>query len=249
MQELKTFLIKQNYPTQIMEHGVQKAMSLDKNVLRTITAKGKENMVPYVSTFNPRDPEMFRVIMDNMPVLQADEKMRNILSNCKIIKSKRQPYNLKRLLTKDHCLSFYFTSNDTCEVRKCTRPNCGLGIHLVEGNSFKFSCGINFKVHENMTCEIKNVIYVMKCRGYGEEYIGETGNFLRKRVTIHNQQIRNPRTRMLRVSGHIDECASNLNPKHYVFPFYKMYSESTTLRRTKEKSFINSFKPKLNRAS
>ena len=104
-------------------------MSLDKNVLRTVTAKGKENIVPYVSTFNPRDPEMFRVIMDNMPILQADEKLRNILSNYIIIKSKRQPYNLKRLLTKAK-----FTSNDTCEVIKCTRPNYGLCIHFVEGN-------------------------------------------------------------------------------------------------------------------
>ena len=162
MQELKTFLIKQNYPTQIIEHSVQKAMSLDKNVLRTVTVKGKENIVPYVSPFNPRDPEMFRVIMDNMPILQANEKMRNILSNYKIKKSKRQPYNLKRLLTKAK-----FTSNDTCEVRKCTRPNCGLCIHLVEGNSFKFNCGINFKVYENVTCEVKNVIYKMKCRGCG----------------------------------------------------------------------------------
>ena len=105
---------------------------------------------------------MFRVIMDNLPILEADEKMRNILSNYKIIKSKRQPYNLKRLLTKAK-----FTSNDTCEVRKCTRPNCGLCIHLVEGNSFKFNCGINFIVHKNMTCEVKNVIYVMQCRSCG----------------------------------------------------------------------------------
>ena len=44
-----------------------------------------------------------------------------------------------------------------------------------------------------MSCDVKNVIYVMKCRGFGKEDIGETGNFLRKRVTIHNQQIRDPR--------------------------------------------------------
>ena len=105
---------------------------------------------------------------------------------------------------------------------------------------------MNFKVHEDMTCEVINVIYVMKCRGCGEEYIGETGNFLPKRDTIHNQQIRDPRTRMLRFSGHIDECASHLNPKYYIFPFYKMYIENTTLRRAKKQLFINSLKPKLN---
>ena len=71
---------------------------------------------------------------------------------------------------------------------------------------------------------------------YDFHYIG-TGNFLRKRVTIQNQQIRDPR---------YQNVASHLNPKYYIFPFYKMYLESTTLRRAKEKLFINSLKPKLN---
>ena len=70
---------------------------------------------------------------------------------------------------------------------------------------------MNFKVHEDIICVVKNVIYATKCRACGEEYIGETRNF-RKRVTIHNQQIRDHHARMLRVSGHIDEYASNLNP-------------------------------------
>ena len=95
--------------------------------------------------------------------------------------------------------------------------------------------------------DVKNVVYVMKCRGCGEEYIGETGNPLRQRVTIHNQQIRDPKTRMLKVSEHISNCAHALNPKYNIFLFYKMYSESTTLRRAKEKLFINALKPKLNR--
>ncbi len=57
-----------------------------------------------------------------------------------------------------------------------------------------------------------------------KEYIGETGDFLRKRVTVHNQQIRDPNTRMIQVSGHIDTCAHTINPKYYVFPFYKMHN-------------------------
>ena len=39
-----------------------------------------------------------------------------------------------------------------------------------------------------------------------------------------------------------------INPKYHIFPFYKMYSESTSLRKAKEKYFINTLKPKLNRA-
>ena len=185
---------------------------------------------------------MFKVILDNVPILKEDDKMRNILTKYKLIKSKRQPYNLKRLLTKAK-----FTSNNTPKVTKCNKPTCGLCIHLLEGHSFTFRCGKNFTIHENMSCDVKNVVYVMKCRGCGEEYIGETGNPLRQRVTIHNQQIRDPKTRMLKVSEHIANCAHALNPKYNIFPFYKMYSESTTLRRAKEKLFINTLKLQLNR--
>ena len=172
MQELKSFLLKQKYPHQIINYGLEKAMTLDKDLLRKVQEKTEENVIPYVSTFNPKDPEMYHVIIENKPILQEDETMRNILSKFKFIKSKRQPYNLKRVLTKAKV-----SSKQGKEVKKCKRPNCGLCIHLLEGSSISFNCGINFKVHENMSCDVKNVIYVMKCRGCGEEYIGETGNF------------------------------------------------------------------------
>ena len=98
-----------------------------------------------------------------------------------------------------------------------------------------------------MTCEVKNVVYIMKCRGCGDEYIGETGNFLRKRVTVHNQQIRAPKIKLLFVSENLNVCAHQMNPKYHIFPFYKMYSDSTSLKCAKEHYFIKLLKPKLNR--
>ena len=84
---------------------------------------------------------------------------------------------------------------------------------------------------------------------YGDvSVMGETGNFLRKGETAYNQQIRDPRIRMLKVSEHTDNCANTLNPKYFIFPFNKMYTDSPTLRRAKEKFFINKLRPKLNRA-
>ena len=125
-------------------------MSLDKDVLRTVKEKSEEKIIPYVSTHNPQDPEMFKVILDNVPILKEDDKMRNILTKYKLIKSKRQPYNLKRLLTKAK-----FTSNNTPKVTKCNKPTCGLCIHLLEGHSFTFRCGKKFTIHENMSFDVK----------------------------------------------------------------------------------------------
>ena len=107
--------------------------------------------------------------------------MNDILSNFKLIKSKRQPNSFKRLLSKAK-----FNHNVDHEVKRSNRPNCGLCIHLLEGNSVEFNCGRKMYVHESMTCEVKNVVYDMKCRVCNEEYNGETSNFLRRRVTVHN---------------------------------------------------------------
>ena len=75
-------------------------MSLDKELLCTVKARTDENVIPYVSTHNPKDPEIYQVIGDMIQILQEDNKIREILTKHKFLKSKRQPYNLKRLLTR-----------------------------------------------------------------------------------------------------------------------------------------------------
>ena len=91
-----------------------------------------------------------------------------------------------------------------------------------------------------------NLIYVITCVGCGHNYIGETGDVLRNRVTVHKQQIRDPHSRMLGVSKHIDECAAGLTPQFTIFPFYKFLSPSEGMRKNKERFFILKYKPVLN---
>ena len=182
-----------------------------------------------------------------MHILTNDQTMRETLSSSKIIKSKRQPPNLKRL---------------TCITKaKFTKQKINT-IHLIkfssviaqivpfanalneEGNCYN-SNGKVFYVNETMSCDAKNVIYVIKCNGYKELYIGQTGDKLRTRRTIHAQQIRDPSTRQIPLSEHIDNCSRNI-PKFQKFPFFKMHTESIFARLAKEKHFIRCFKPKLN---
>ena len=129
--------------------------------------------------------------------------------------------------------------------KRLQRANCGLCKHLIEGSTFHFNCGKNFTIKHSGDCNIRNVIYVMKCSGCGLEYIGETGIQLRNRVTIHNQQIRDHNLRFLRVSQHLASCPT-ATPRYSIFPFYKMGTEDQSARRIKEDLFIKMFKPGLN---
>ena len=75
-----------------------------------------------------------------------------------------------------------------------------------------------------MSCETKNLIYVITCHGCNEFYIGETSTTLRARI-------------------HLDICGKK---QFSVFPFYKILIDSSFIRKDKEKHFIKIFKPKLN---
>ena len=109
--------------------------------------------------------------------------MKEIIQKYTIIKSKRQPNTQKRFLTKHTGIT---------KISKCNRPNCGICEHLITENEYVFQCGKTFNVKTTMSCEVRNLIYVIRWGGCQEEYIGETGDTIRHRLTVHRQQIRDP---------------------------------------------------------
>ena len=111
--------------------------------------------------------------------------MNDILQANTIIKNKRQPQNLKRLLTRAK-----FDENiQIATINKCNRLNCGLCKCMIVGNSFTFKCGKTFYVTTSMIYDAKNLIYVMQGMGCDEEYIEETDDSLCHRMTVHRQDI------------------------------------------------------------
>ena len=113
----------------------------------------------------------------------------------------------------------YIQFNSEHEVKRCNRPNCGLRSYLFEGTAFGFNCGRKFFVHNTKTCEVKNDLRHEIQRLRRRVYRQNRKSLIR--VTFHNQQIRDPRTRMLHVSEHISICANLQDQKYYIFPFHK----------------------------
>ena len=242
LEELKMFLIDRQYPISLITNGIEKAKAMDISELRTNKNKIAKNIVPYISTFNPRHNEIFNIMYNNLPVLNNDERMQKVLQKNTIIKSKRQPKSLKKLIS-----SAKLPNRQEHSVTKCGKLNCETCAYILEGATFQFKNGTIFKIKQSMNCASSQVIYVITCRGCNEQYIGQTGQTIRKRMTLHRQQIRDPSTRTIPLSGHIDQCARNMNPKFYVFPLYLFTYQSTEQQReNKESIFIHKYRPSLN---
>ena len=146
--------------------------------------------------------------------------MKSIYKHKVFLKSKRQSPNLKKTTNQSKIFQY---SRKEFEVTKCNEPRCGLCKRIKEGPSFSFK-GKTFTVNADMNCTVKNAMYLIECRGCEKYYIGETNN-LRKRTTLHNQHIRHEELRMIPLSGHLVSCSDN-DPKYFMFPFYKMSSDS-----------------------
>lgn len=241
LSELQLYLLKQNYPTHLIEEAISKSSQIPQNELRQPKTKNKcENNIPFVITHNPRNSNILKTARDFFPILQQSEKMKTLIRPQDIINSRRQPPNLKKLLCRAH-----FTSDgNECQVTKCGDPRCGTCAHLQTGTIFYFQNNKSFKVNANMNCKSKNLLYCMTCSSCGKQYIGQTGNKLSDRVRVHKQQIRDPSIRNTNCSTHFDTCC---NGKFSIFPFYKVTCENEYIRKAKEDFFINIFKPKLNK--
>ena len=171
--------------------------------------------------------------------------MNYIIDKRPIIKSNRQPQNLKKILTKAK-----FTQLDQQhEVKRCNDKKCGLckNNEIIEGHSHLFKNHKQFFIKSSMSCFSQNLIYVLICNNCQEEYIGETGDTLRHRTTTHRQQIYDSNYRNLKVSKHIFSCAINQKPKFKIMPILKIKINATeTKRRQAEAHLIHIFNPSLN---
>ena len=159
----------------------------------------------------------------------------NGFKNIRLIHAKRQPPNLKTILT-----SSLFT-NKTAGVFKCSdsRCLCCQQILLEISYTFKNVGKQQFFLKTKMTCDSRNLIYVVIRPTCKEEYIGETGigdSKLRDRVRIYRQHIRQPEHEKLKVEKHLRPCGKG---NFTIFPFLQLRSNDTDLRREYENIKLN----------
>ena len=246
LQELKVALKNRNYPTGVIEKGISMASQLDIKTLRTPkTQNNDQNIIPYVSTYSPNAPHMYSHIMGGIHILRGSNRMQEVLNSSSFIKSNRQGPNLKKLLTRAR-----FTEDEKHNhigSRKCGDKRCKCCINILETTSFTFhKTNQIFDIKSSLTCTSKNLIYVIICNGCSEYYIGETGDYLRNRCTVHRQGIRHCTS--ISVDRHIHHCAKQSSPMFNILPFYKMRQNCLREERLKmENKFIETLKPSLNR--
>lgn len=240
LEELRQNLLACNYPPGIINKGLEMALNIPQNQLReekkTIT---NNSDIPFVTTNHPHSNETKNIIYETMKKVKNNESLGKLFDNTRIINAKRQPPNLKQILTNSH----FSSTTETFSVSKCGEKKCMMCTQIREGNHFNFGTS-RFSIKSDMNCNSRNVVYVLECGGCDKLYIGETNNL---RLRINNHRTLSNTGAGLYVNNHFYNCAGKNHPTFKVMPFYKVKRDDTTLRKEKELYFINKFKPLLNR--
>lgn len=241
LEELTEFLLRQSYPRKLIVEGIKKAKAVPPEALRAPKNSNTNNkqVLPLVITHNPNNPQIVGKIKQDLKFLDNSPKLKQLLDKTDLIVSRRQPKNLKQYLTRAE-----FNSNRTKPtITRCDEPRCGTCEHIFTGDSIQLRNGQRWEIRTTMNCKARNVIYILSCENCDSFYIGQTEN-LRKRVTLHKQQIRHEEYRHLTVSKHLASCSDG----HFkIMPIYQCQANANRLvRESKESDIINKLKPNLN---
>lgn len=239
LKELRNTLVNLKYPTNVIDNGLNKALSLNRNDLLKPIVKDKKSLIPFISTYNRQNFDIYQKVRLFQDILVNDDRMKAVLKKNPIIKCYRQPPNLKNIL----CKAKFSENTNINGVTRCGKSRCLLCQIIIIGEYFTFKNGRKFTIKSKMNCDTLNVIYALKCEKCGAGYIGETSN-LRKRVNLHRNQNKKRKYRKLFVNKHISQC-SNFNFK--VMPLYKLRNDNAQERKIRELYFIRKFAPLLNR--
>ena len=101
--------------------------------------------------------------------------MKEITQAYQIIKSKRQLWNLKRLLTR----AKFNETQESPKVTKCNRPNCGVCAYLITNNYFRTGLSAVKHLRLKRLCHVTpNVLYSII------RAVAAKKNILEKRMTL-----------------------------------------------------------------
>ena len=133
IKELKTILKTQKYPKMVVKKGIEKALAIPQKQRRSEKLKKKDDILPFISTYNPNNPNVFPKVREINRNLQTSKTLGKIFAKNKLIDCKRQPSNLKRLL----CSSNFSTNEPTFKTTKCEK-SCFCCDYIIEAELFKF---------------------------------------------------------------------------------------------------------------
>ena len=197
--ELKVRLIKRGYPPGLVQKAIDKAARTPRQeALVYANRTNQTSRIPFVITHNPTHPPLGQWLRELLPTLHTSRRMRKAIPDPPIV-GERRCRNLRSLLMPSRPPPVReATSLEPAGCRQCTSKRCVVcKEHLKETTHFSsIRTGQVFKIRHSLTCTSSSIVYLIDCaRCADAQYVGETGQPLKKRIYGHRSSIKSDTNR------------------------------------------------------
>ena len=186
------YLIDRGYNEKMIGDSFKKAEEIER---RQLYKKKDENInktcTPLVIDDNPTLPPMTKIINKHKNILSLDGELLKVIPKDSIFVSYRSPKNIKDLLISSRLKNIDQQSeNIENGCFKCNK--CYLCRHyLQETNTFtSYHTNQVFDIRQNITCNTKNVIYLIECILHQCSNVGYTTNNMKMRFSNNKSHIK-----------------------------------------------------------
>ena len=164
--------------------------------------KVENSRIPLVFDYSSKTEDLHRCIRSDFSILRADKSISELFNDPPLT-ARRQPPNLKSLLTSSRLLTAGNVGN-----KKCGKPRCQVCQFIITNEIFTppgTTCNIR---PPPLDCDTPNVVYLLCCNLCDKgNYVGQTGTKFRLRFNNHKKTIQD-KSENYPVSKHFN-CESN----------------------------------------
>ena len=166
--------------------------------------------------------------------LHTSERLREAFSLPPLI-AFRRPKNLRDFLVR---ATLTTNNQEPPGNRPCGATGCKTCPILTATDEFtSHTTGLVYKMNFAASCKSSNIIYLITCRRCGQQYVGETGQPLHRRVNNHRFNIAHRRTEESPVAEHFNGEGHALSDMTVV-AIDQIYSHDPCLRKIRESRWI-----------
>jgi hypothetical protein len=185
--ELTSYLLKRGYNRYFLSRQIERASNIPRNLAIQPKEKRTSNRIPFIVTYNPSLPSIPSIFKKNLSLLHSSNRCKTIFAQPPLVAFRRSP-NLRDVLVKAKLPSNAINSNSQLPPGsyRCEQ-NCLTCKYISHGQThYTFtSTGETRYINTHMTCNTKNVIYMIHCTKCNLQYIGETKRKLKERFNEH----------------------------------------------------------------
>ena len=227
--QLTTYLLKRGYNRNFVNKQVRRAAYIPRQLTLQTKDINKPKRIPFITTFNPSLPHISHMIKKHFNLLLSSNRCKSVFQHLPVVAFRRSP-NLRDLLVTAK-LPFNSTNRQLPSGSFRCGKNCATCPYISHGlNTYTFlSTGETRPIKSNLTCETKNLIYMIQCN-----------RCLKDRFNEHRRTIDNPnnKPKPTTAAEHFLSSPNHTANDMLLIAIEKIFSKRGSIRKAREAFLI-----------